>query len=83
MIRPKLKVLFTHTLTCDPTTLPLLSWQMVIIQTTSNEKIVDPVLSFGRHNAITFYQVRLIVMDLNEILNYLCRHAWPETETKC
>jgi hypothetical protein len=56
MIRPKLKVLFTQALTSDPTTLPLLAWQMVIIQTTSNDKIVDPVLTFGRHDTISFYQ---------------------------
>lgn len=57
MIRPKLKVLFTQSLASDPATLPLIAWQMVIIQTTSNQKIVDPVLSFGRHDTISFYQV--------------------------
>ena len=55
-IRPKLKVLFTQPLAAGPTTLPLLAWQMVIIQTTSNEKIVDPVLTFGRGEEISFYQ---------------------------
>ncbi|CAG7727060.1 unnamed protein product [Allacma fusca] len=59
MIRPKLKVLFTHALVCNPTTLPLLAWQMVIIQTTRNEKIIDPVLTFARENTVYFYQVTL------------------------
>ncbi|CAL8101722.1 unnamed protein product [Orchesella dallaii] len=56
-IRPKLRVLFTHALSCDPTTLPLVSWQMVIIQTTQNEKVVDPVLTFARDSNVYFYQV--------------------------
>lgn len=30
---------------------------MVIIQTSQNEKIVDPVLTFARDNMIYFYQV--------------------------
>ncbi len=58
VLRPKLKVIFTHPLASDPTTLPIISWQMVIIQTSQNEKIVDPVLTFARDNLIYFYQVK-------------------------
>jgi tRNA isopentenyl-2-thiomethyl-A-37 hydroxylase MiaE len=63
MLRPKLKVLFTHPLTCDPTTLPLVCWQMVIIQTPHNDKIVDPVLTFARDNTVHFYQVLKCIIE--------------------
>lgn len=61
-VRPSMKVLFTHSLTGTTDTLPILSWQFVIIQTTSSEKVVDPVIAFGRQSTLYFYQVRLSIM---------------------
>lgn len=46
------------------TTLPLLAWQIVIIQVTDSSRVIDPVLAFGRHDTIYFYQVSLIVQCL-------------------
>ena len=56
-IRPVMKVLFTFPLSGSIKTLPILAWQFVIIQTSKNNKVVDPVLAFGRQNTIHFYQV--------------------------
>ena len=56
-IRPVMKVLFTFPLTGNMHTLPILSWQFVIIQTSKSNKVVDPVLAFGRQKTIHFYQV--------------------------
>ncbi|XP_072048156.1 LOW QUALITY PROTEIN: vacuolar protein sorting-associated protein 8 homolog [Amphiura filiformis] len=56
-LRPKLTVLFTKQLKGDPTTLPLLAWQFVIIQVTDTNRVVDPVLAFGRTHTVHFYQV--------------------------
>ena len=56
-IRPVMKVLFTFPLSGGTKTLPLLAWQFVIIQTSKNSKVVDPVLAFGRQNVIHFYQL--------------------------
>jgi len=56
-IRPRMKVLFTHPLRCDPTTLPLLSWQFVIIQVADDSRVVDPVLAFARESTLHFFQV--------------------------
>ena len=56
-IRPSMKVLFTHPLTGGLKTLPILSWQFVIIQTSKANKVVDPVLAFGRQSTIYFYQL--------------------------
>ena len=39
-IRPVMKVLFTFPLTGGPKTLPILSWQFVIIQTTKAQKVL-------------------------------------------
>ncbi|OXA63103.1 Vacuolar protein sorting-associated protein 8 [Folsomia candida] len=68
VLRPKLKVIFTHPLASDPTTLPIVQWQMVIIQTSQNEKIVDPVLTFARDNMIYFYQMTLGAKNNIELL---------------
>jgi hypothetical protein len=56
-IRPAMKVIFTHPLIGSKSTLPILSWQFVIIQTSKANKVVDPVLAFGRQSTIYFYQV--------------------------
>lgn len=52
-----MKVLFTHPLTGNLKSLPILSWQFVIIQTSKSNKVVDPVLAFGRQSSVFFYQL--------------------------
>ncbi|GFO47915.1 vacuolar protein sorting-associated protein 8-like protein [Plakobranchus ocellatus] len=56
-VRPHLKVMFTHPLKGDPSTLPLLAWQFVIIQVSEKDRVIDPVLAFARDKTIFFYQV--------------------------
>ncbi|GFR94592.1 vacuolar protein sorting-associated protein 8-like protein, partial [Elysia marginata] len=56
-VRPHLKVMFTHPLKGDPSTLPLLAWQFVIIQVSEKDRVIDPVLAFARDKTIYFYQV--------------------------
>ena len=56
-IRPSMKVLFTHPLVGRSNTLPLLGWQFVIIQMSKENKVVDPVLAFGRQSTLHFYQL--------------------------
>ncbi|XP_013089193.2 vacuolar protein sorting-associated protein 8 homolog [Biomphalaria glabrata] len=57
ILRPHLKVMFTHPLKGDPSTLPLLAWQFVIIQVSEKDRVIDPVLSFARDKTIYFFQV--------------------------
>ncbi|CAL1539613.1 unnamed protein product [Lymnaea stagnalis] len=56
-LRPHLKVMFTHPLKGDPSTLPLLAWQFVVIQVSEKDRVIDPVLSFARDSTIYFFQV--------------------------
>lgn len=49
--------MFTHALPRLPTALPLIAWQLVVIQTITNSKIIGPVLAFGRGSDLYFYQV--------------------------
>ena len=56
-LRPQLKVLFSHPLKGSATTLPLLAWQVAIIQLQDGTRVNDPVLAFGRQNSVYFYQV--------------------------
>ncbi|XP_064597923.1 vacuolar protein sorting-associated protein 8 homolog [Liolophura sinensis] len=56
-LKPQLKVMFTHPLKGDSSTLPLLAWQFVIIQVSERDRVIDPVLAFARDSAIYFYQV--------------------------
>ncbi|XP_052128558.1 vacuolar protein sorting-associated protein 8 homolog [Frankliniella occidentalis] len=58
-IRPRMKVLFTFPLKAHPATLPLVSWQFVIIQVGEQSRVVDPVLAFARESTVHFYQVTL------------------------
>jgi vacuolar protein sorting-associated protein 8 len=60
MIRPRLKVIKYHLLNGPPDSLPLLSWQMVLIQSANGNRSVDPVLATGRANQLYFHQVQLI-----------------------
>ncbi|XP_063412679.1 vacuolar protein sorting-associated protein 8 homolog [Mytilus trossulus] len=57
IIRPQLKVIFTHPLKGSPGTLPLLAWQFVVIQVSEKDRVIDPVLAFARESTIYFYQV--------------------------
>ncbi|XP_071822429.1 vacuolar protein sorting-associated protein 8 homolog isoform X2 [Apostichopus japonicus] len=56
-LRPRLAVSFTKQLKGPSDTLPLLAWQIVIIQVTQSSRVIDPVLAFGRHDTIYFYQL--------------------------
>ncbi|XP_063227477.1 vacuolar protein sorting-associated protein 8 homolog [Bacillus rossius redtenbacheri] len=56
-IRPRMKVLFTHSLQASPATLPLITWQFVIIQMADTSRVIDPVLAFARESTIHFFQV--------------------------
>lgn len=57
-LRPGTRVLFTQKLRSLPMTLPLLSWQFVVIQIpVSHSLCMDPVLAVARHDSILFYQV--------------------------
>ncbi|EEC14167.1 conserved hypothetical protein, partial [Ixodes scapularis] len=62
-VRPILRVRFTHPLKADPDTLPLLSWQFVVIQVSAATRIIDPVLAFGRQNLLFFFQVNISSPD--------------------
>lgn len=57
MIRPRLKVVKYHMLNGPPDSLPLLSWQMVLIQSADSSRSVDPVLATGRGQALFFHQL--------------------------
>lgn len=57
VIKPQLKVHYVHPLRGDPATLPLLSWQFVVIQVSDNNRVIDPVLAFARDQTIYFVQV--------------------------
>uniref|UniRef100_A0A0K2T121 Vacuolar protein sorting 8 homolog (S. cerevisiae) [Strongylocentrotus purpuratus] n=1 Tax=Lepeophtheirus salmonis TaxID=72036 RepID=A0A0K2T121_LEPSM len=77
-IRPKMRVLFNHPLHGAPTTLPLLSWHFVVIQTSYSDKVVDPVLAFGRESTVLFFQMsenlsgKIIFIPLSKIeLDYV------------
>ncbi|XP_013387109.1 vacuolar protein sorting-associated protein 8 homolog isoform X2 [Lingula anatina] len=56
-LRPQLKVMFSHPLKGDSSTLPLLAWQFVVIQVSDKDRVIDPVLAFGRDSTIHFFQV--------------------------
>ena len=65
----------TSSLTGPPRSLPLLSWQFVVIQNPSFNKVVDPVLTFARHDTIHFYQVTSLTMLLDTHLLSKLRRA--------
>ncbi|CAH1405711.1 unnamed protein product [Nezara viridula] len=56
-LRPGTRLLFTQSLRSVATTLPLLSWQFVVIQVADSMRVMDPVLAVARHESIFFYQV--------------------------
>lgn len=58
-LRPRLKVIKVGALPGSPDTLPLLSWQMVLIQLSNGSRSVDPVLVVGRGMIVYFHQIRV------------------------
>lgn len=57
MIRPRLKVIKVNALTGPSESLPLIGWQMVLIQATDASRTIDPVLVAARGNNVYFHQV--------------------------
>lgn len=57
MIRPRLKVIKLHALPGPPESLPLISWQMVLIQSADASRSIDPVLIAVRGSNVYFHQV--------------------------
>jgi hypothetical protein len=41
-----------------PFSLPLLSWEFVVIQVADTSRVMDPVLAFARDQTIHFFQVQ-------------------------
>lgn len=66
MIRPRLKVIKFHPLQGPPDSLPLISWQMVLIQSADSTRVIDPVLAAARGPNIYFHQAS--VFNLHFIL---------------
>lgn len=56
-VRPRLRVIKYHLLHGPPECLPLLAWQMVLIQASDTTRSVDPVIVVGRGNQIYFHQL--------------------------
>lgn len=57
MIRPRLRVIKFHPLPGPAESLPLLAWQLVLIQLADSTKTVDPVLATARGNNLFFHQL--------------------------
>lgn len=57
MVRPRLKVVKYHMLNGPADSLPLLSWQMVLIQSADSSRSIDPVLATGRGSSLYFHQL--------------------------
>ncbi|XP_052893448.1 vacuolar protein sorting-associated protein 8 homolog isoform X2 [Anopheles moucheti] len=57
LIRPRLKVVKFHPMTGYPDCLPLLAWQMVLIQAADSTRSIDPVLAAARGNDLFFHQI--------------------------
>lgn len=66
MIRPRLKVIKFQPMSGPGECLPLLAWQMVLIQAADTSKTIEPVLAAGRGNQLYFYQVILFILSDNE-----------------
>lgn len=56
-VRPRLKVIKFHPLTGPAESLPLLAWQMVLIQASDSTRVVDPVLCVARGHNVYFHQI--------------------------
>lgn len=58
-IRPRLKVIKFQPLQGSSDTLPLISWQLVVIQSADSSRVTDPVLAVARGPNIFFHQVSI------------------------
>nr|XP_033321301.1 vacuolar protein sorting-associated protein 8 homolog [Megalopta genalis] len=56
-IRPRVRVVLTHSLSGAPVAPPQLSWQLVVIQAADTSRVIDPVLALARDDVVHFYQV--------------------------
>lgn len=56
-IRPRLKIVKFQALAGPADCLPLLAWQMVLIQAADASRTIDPVLAAARGNQLFFHQV--------------------------
>lgn len=56
-VRPRLKVIKFQSLIGPADCLPLLAWQMVLIQTADTSRVIDPVLASARGNNLYFHQI--------------------------
>ncbi|XP_023307529.2 vacuolar protein sorting-associated protein 8 homolog [Lucilia cuprina] len=75
-IRPRLKVIKYHLLQGPPDCLPVLAWQMVLIQAADTSRSVDPVLVVGRGNQLFFHQ---LFISHGRITLLLLRHITMQT----
>uniref|UniRef100_A0AAG5CXF6 RING-type domain-containing protein n=1 Tax=Anopheles atroparvus TaxID=41427 RepID=A0AAG5CXF6_ANOAO len=57
LIRPRLKVIKFHPMVSYPDCLPLLAWQLVLIQAADSSRTIDPVLAAGRGSDLFFHQI--------------------------
>ncbi|XP_058066857.1 vacuolar protein sorting-associated protein 8 homolog [Anopheles bellator] len=57
LIRPRLKVIKFHPMAGYPDCLPLLAWQMVLIQAADSTRTIDPVLAAARGCDLFFHQI--------------------------
>ncbi|KAK9504557.1 hypothetical protein O3M35_010867 [Rhynocoris fuscipes] len=58
-LRPHTRLLFTQLLRSSSVSLPLLSWQFVVIQVADTSRVMDPVLAVARNDTVYFYQISL------------------------
>lgn len=75
-IRPRLKVIKYHALQGPADCLPVLAWQMVLIQAADTTRSVDPVIVVGRGNQLFFHQ---LFMTNGRISLLYLRHVQMQT----
>lgn len=56
-VKPRLKVIKFHQLNGPAECLPLLAWQMVLIQSSDSTRVIDPVLCAARGTSVYFHQI--------------------------
>lgn len=71
-IRPRLKVIKFHPMTGPAECLPLLAWQMVLIQSADTSRVIDPVLAAVRGNNLYFHQVKSVTFCYRTLIMLLC-----------
>lgn len=72
-VKPRLKVVKHRPLIGPSKSLPLLAWQMVLIQGSNDSRTIDPVLCAARGNSVYFHQLcaregLLILVFLRQII---------------